>query len=83
MSCRHDFTWASTSSSAAQRCLDMYHCYSCGGVYCDSCSQHEKAMPELAMVTPVRVCDACFFAPSEGTKKPPPDFDLIPSKFAD
>ena len=27
MSCKHDFTWASTSSSAAQRCLDMYHWY--------------------------------------------------------
>ena len=30
--CEHDFCWESTSSSAAQRLMDMHHCRECGGV---------------------------------------------------
>ena len=59
--CGHDFTWESTSSSSAQRLMDMHHCKCCGDVVCDHCSRRKRPVPDLGMPLPERVCDRCFF----------------------
>jgi len=60
--CGHDFTWESTSSSSAQRLMDMHHCRRCGAVVCDKCSKRKRPLPHLGMPFAERVCDRCFFA---------------------
>ena len=61
--CDHDYSWESTSDSAAQRLMDMHHCRSCGNVVCNACSKQRMALPHLGMPFPERVCDKCFFKP--------------------
>merc|ERR1711871_359261 len=43
--CDADFTWASTSNSAAQQNLDKYNCNSCGRVVCSMCCKREVCLP--------------------------------------
>ncbi len=37
-----------------------HHCRSCGGVFCQSCSNNEIPIPALGFTDPVRVFDECF-----------------------
>eukprot|EP00538_Stauroneis_constricta_P012579 CAMPEP_0119560048 /NCGR_PEP_ID=MMETSP1352-20130426/13861_1 /TAXON_ID=265584 /ORGANISM="Stauroneis constricta, Strain CCMP1120" /LENGTH=1432 /DNA_ID=CAMNT_0007607917 /DNA_START=66 /DNA_END=4364 /DNA_ORIENTATION=+ len=58
--CASRFTWASTSSSAAQEARDKHNCRSCGGLVCDPCSKNRVPMPSIGITAMVRVCDRCY-----------------------
>ena len=58
--CAAPFTWASTSSSAAQAIYDRENCRNCGAVVCAPCSTNRVALPKWGMGV-VRVCDRCYF----------------------
>ena len=60
-----DFTWNSTTHSAAQQSIDRKNCRSCGRLVCPGCRMEEKALPHLGHVLPVKVCDVCFYSPCD------------------
>lgn len=64
--CQHDFTWASTSHSLAQQCLDRHHCHGCGRVVCGECSKHTSPHIGLGLYEVERVCDICYLDPFDG-----------------
>jgi hypothetical protein len=37
-----------------------HHCRRCGLIFCASCTSHRRALPDMGLVEPQRVCDACF-----------------------
>ncbi|CAM9182557.1 unnamed protein product [Chrysoparadoxa australica] len=59
--CGSDFTWASTSRSAAQQQRDKHNCRACGGLVCGPCSANARAVPAIGLSEPSRVCDRCFY----------------------
>uniref|UniRef100_A0A7S4Q497 sn-1-specific diacylglycerol lipase n=1 Tax=Alexandrium monilatum TaxID=311494 RepID=A0A7S4Q497_9DINO len=61
--CGADFNWAYVLKSEPQRMLARVHCFSCGKVVCDGCSQNRRAHEQLGFIVPVRTCDSCFFSP--------------------
>jgi len=60
--CEADFNWGYVLKSEPQRMLARHHCFACGAVVCDGCSERRRAQPQLGFVEPVRTCDRCFFA---------------------
>lgn len=38
-----------------------HHCRSCGEGFCGPCSSRKKCVPSRNWLTPVRVCDDCYF----------------------
>jgi len=63
--CQADFNWAYVLKSDPQRMLARQHCYACGRVVCDGCSQNVRAHQDLGLLVPVRTCDGCFFSPEK------------------
>jgi len=63
--CEADFNWAYILKSEPQQLLARNHCYSCGRVVCDGCSQNRIAHQQLGLLLPVRTCDSCFFSPEK------------------
>jgi len=63
--CQADFNWAYVLKSEPQRMLARQHCFSCGRVVCDGCSQNKRAHQDLGLLVPVRTCDSCFFSPEK------------------
>lgn len=63
--CDSDFNWAYVLKSEPQQMLARFHCYSCGKVVCDGCSQNRRAHRELGFICAVRTCDSCFYSPDK------------------
>lgn len=61
--CEADFNWAYVLKSEPQRMLARLHCFSCGKVVCNGCSQNRRSQEQLGFVVPVRTCDTCFYSP--------------------
>merc|ERR1712216_617467 len=61
--CKSDFTWSSILRSEPHRLQSRCHCYSCGDVVCDGCSQQKRPLPQAGIMREVRVCDRCFLNP--------------------
>lgn len=61
--CGADFNWAYVLQSSPQRMLARHHCFKCGRVVCDGCSQTRQAWPQLGFASNVATCDACVFGP--------------------
>lgn len=56
--CDSDFTWAYVLSSEPQKMLARHHCFRCGQVVCDGCSQTRRSWPQIGFNMPVRTCAA-------------------------
>lgn len=58
--------WAQDSeASACTACVREFglarrkhHCRSCGGIFCDGCSDNKMQLPSSSK--PMRVCDSCY-----------------------
>ncbi|KAJ0405553.1 hypothetical protein P43SY_009602 [Pythium insidiosum] len=62
----------------------QHHCRRCTRSVCNTCSEGQKAIPELGFPTPVRHCSACMDNPPkfvlpvmEPVSKPPPGFEYL------
>lgn len=47
-----------------------HHCRNCGGLFCKNCSSRTSTVPRRQIMTPVRVCDACFSSLSPAAAEP-------------
>mmetsp|Transcript_20664 Transcript_20664/g.39232 ORF Transcript_20664/g.39232 Transcript_20664/m.39232 type:complete len:771 (-) Transcript_20664:222-2534(-) len=61
--CNSDFNWAYVLSSEPQKMLARHHCFRCGQVVCDGCSQTRRSWPQIGFNMPVRTCDKCIYGP--------------------
>ena len=59
--CGSSFTWHSTFQGEAQEYRERYNCRSCGALVCGPCSQQRRAIPRIGLISPVRICDSCFY----------------------
>lgn len=67
--CARDFCWAETFSSPTHRDLiGRIPCALCGMACCPQCTEHTKALPNLGMPMPQRVCNECYFLPPQDAK---------------
>lgn len=59
--CRYFVGWNSSvgGASSAVGARSGYHCFQCGQIVCQNCSTTEKALPQIGVISSVRVCDAC------------------------
>lgn len=69
--CGSAYEWMATSRSRKQRWLSMTNCRACGLVICVSCASTRKALPELGLAEPVRVCDRCAWRGAPGHTEAP------------
>jgi hypothetical protein len=65
-SCEHEFTLF----------FRRHHCRACGKIFCNKCSEHYSAIPQLGYFKPTRVCNMCVQrcssheTPPHSTRKP-------------
>eukprot|EP00516_Mucochytrium_quahogii_P008065 CAMPEP_0203747622 /NCGR_PEP_ID=MMETSP0098-20131031/2716_1 /ASSEMBLY_ACC=CAM_ASM_000208 /TAXON_ID=96639 /ORGANISM=" , Strain NY0313808BC1" /LENGTH=759 /DNA_ID=CAMNT_0050636089 /DNA_START=711 /DNA_END=2990 /DNA_ORIENTATION=- len=59
--CKHFVGWKLSGNSEAMEVRAINHCYSCGKIVCSSCSTKTSSLPSFGIVTPVRVCDICYY----------------------
>ena len=59
--CASEFTWNSTSTSAAQAARDKHNCRRCGSLVCGPCSKQRIGLPDLGIEGLARVCDGCYY----------------------
>lgn len=50
--------WLCVYVCADDLCSLQHHCRSCGGVFCNNCS--ENSLQLASSSKPVRVCDSCY-----------------------
>mmetsp|Transcript_14473 Transcript_14473/g.25941 ORF Transcript_14473/g.25941 Transcript_14473/m.25941 type:complete len:782 (+) Transcript_14473:127-2472(+) len=57
--CDYFVGWMHTGSSEAVEVRATHHCRACGNIVCARCSMERSALPEIGIITPVRICDVC------------------------
>jgi len=76
--CHNLFDWESTSRSKKRRWASMTNCRACGLVICVSCSSTRRAIPDLGIIEPARVCDICAWSGPDGAEA----LRVLPEVFA-